>query len=406
MSEKLQKRLVRNSFLALFLVLAIILSGMAFENYRQLVSNSDTMLDGLWTNRNLFQFVEKNETPVNTEKEYSYALFFSAIADSKTGELLQVAPSNLSKEFVASAEQMTKIAALSKTSRSFAGNYRYLKGEGPDGTVEIIFLDCETKLDEFTKFVLFGIVLAVIGLAAAVTLILISYRRVLSSIYESNQKYRRYLVDSGHEFKTPIAIILADADVLEMELENNEWVRDIQKQAKRLNSLTSDLGMLAQMENAHETPQMIDFPVSDVVMEAASSFQMTAARHKINLNLQIQPMLSMRGNEKNISQLIAILLDNALKYAPDESEITLLLEQSGTSIHLAASNQTSFHIPEESLDLLFDRFYRIHSPEDSLPKGSGIGLSIAKAIVNTHNGKIVARSPEEKVFKIDITFPL
>ena len=406
MSEKLQRRLVRNSFLALFLVLAIILTGMALVSYQRLVGNSDAMLDGLWANRNLFQYVEKNETPVNTEKAFSYALFFAAIADSKTGELLQIAPTNLSEEFLASAEQITKTAVLSNLSRSFAGTYRYLKGTEPDGTVEIIFLDCETKLDEFTKFVLFGIVLAVIGLVAAVTLILSSYHRVLSAINESNQKYRRYLLDSGHEFNTPIAIILADVDVLEMELENNEWVGDIRKQAKRLDSLTSDLGLLAQMENACITPEMIDFPVSDVILEAASSFLMTASRHKISLDLQIQPMLSMRGNEKNISQLIAILLDNALKYAPEETEIRLMLEQVGTSIHLTVSNQTNFHIPKESLALLFDRFYRIRSPEDSPPKGSGIGLSIAKAIVNTHNGRIVALSPEEKVFKIDITFPL
>lgn len=406
MSEKLQKRLVRNSFLALFVVLTIILSGMALASYQRLVSSSDAMLNGLWENREFFRFMGEDDFSNDPKKEFSYTLFFAVIADGNTGELLQIAPPHISQEYIAKAEKLTKSAVRNNDFRDFAGTYRYLKGEEADGTVCIIFLDCQTKLGEFAKFSLFAIALAAIGLAAAVTIILISYRRVLSVISESNQKYRRYLVDSGHEFKTPIAIILADVDVLELELENNEWIRDIRKQAKRLDCLTSDLGMLAQMENACVAPEMIDFPVSDVVLEAASSFQMTAARHKINLNLQIQPMLSMRGNEKNISQLIAILLDNALKYAPDESEITLILEQVGTSIHLAASNQTNFHIPKESLGLLFDRFYRIHSSEDSPPKGSGIGLSIAKAIVNTHNGKIVALSHKEKEFKIDITFPL
>lgn len=406
MSEKLQKRLVRNSFLAVFIVLTVILLGMATANYYRLISSSDDMLSGFWTNKGFFQYVDKDQVPVNSEKAYSYYLFFSVIADSETGELLQVAPANMSQEFVSKAEKMTRTAAINRDLRGFTGKYRYIKGVESEDEVCIIYLDCEEKLDDFGNFLLLAFILASIGMAGAVAVILKAYHHLISSIAESNQKYRRYLVDSGHEFKTPIAIILADVDVLDMELENNEWVRDIRKQAKRLDNLTSDLGLLAQMENANIAPEMIDFPVSDVVSEAASSFLMAASRHKIDLILNIQPMLCMRGNEKNISQLVAVLLDNALKYAPDESEITLLLEQTGTTIHLSVTNRTNFHIPAESLSLLFDRFYRIDIPEDDPPKGTGIGLSIAKAIVNAHKGKIVALSPEKKVFKIDITFPL
>ena len=406
MSEKLQKRLVRNSFLAVFIVLTVILLGMATANYYRLIRSSDDMLSGFWTNKGFFQYVDKDQVPVNSAKAHSYFLFFSVIADSETGELLQVAPANMSQEFVSKAEKMTRTAAINRDLRGFTGKYRYLKGVESDDAVCIIYLDCEEKLDDFGQFLLLAFVLASIGMAGAVAVILKAYHRLISSIAESNEKYRRYLVDSGHEFKTPIAIILADVDVLDMELENNEWVRDIRKQAKRLDDLTSNLGLLAQMENANIPIRMIDFAVSDVVAEAVSTFEMAAARRKINLNLQIQPMLSMRGNEQSISQLISVIMDNALKYAPDGTEITLILEQVGTSLHLSVSNQTSFHIPEDSLDMLFDRFYRIHLPEDSSPKGSGIGLSIAKAIVNAHKGKIVALSPEEKVFKIDITFPL
>ena len=404
MSDKLQKRLVRNSFLAVLIVLAIVLGGMATANYIRLVHSSDRLLDGFQTNKDFFHYADKDEIPVDGEEAYSYFYFFSVIADGKTGELLQATP-NMSQEFLEEAEIMTKHAALEFDSRGFATDYRFLKIEESEDTVCIIFVDCEEKLEEFGNFLLLGGTFALIGAIAAILLILKSYRCLLSTIDENKKEYQRYLVDCGHEFKTPIAIILADVDILDMETENNEWVEDIRKQAKRLDSLTSNLALLAQMENASMPVRMIDFPVSDVVMEAASSFEMAAERHKIKLNFHIQPMLSMRGNEKNISQLVSILMDNALKYAPEESEITLLLERTGTSIHLSATNRTSFVIPEESLGLLFDRFYRIQIPEDNPPKGTGIGLSIAKAIVNAHNGKIVALTPEEKEFKIDITFP-
>ncbi|MBE6931958.1 MAG: HAMP domain-containing histidine kinase [Ruminococcaceae bacterium] len=404
MSEKLQKRLVRTSFLAVFIVLAVILLGMAIANYSQIISNSDTMLKNFWNNKSFFRYVDKDEIS-NSEKTHSYFLFFSVIVDEQTGELLQATP-NMSAEFAEKAERMAKLAILDEDKRDFVEGYRYLKNSESEDTVCIIFLDCSEKLVEFRNFLFLAGLLGTIAVSVAVFIILKSYHRVLTTMEENNQKYRRYLLDSGHEFKTPIAIILADVDVLDMELENNEWVRDIRKQAKRLDNLTSDLGLLAMMENANEPVQMIDIPVSDVIAEAASSFQMAAARHLIDLNLRIQPMICMRGNDKNISQLVAVLLDNALKYAPEESEIVLLLEQTGTSIHLSVTNRTSFLIPEESLGMLFDRFYRIQIPEDNPPKGTGIGLSIAKAIVNAHKGKIVALSPEEKVFKIDITFPL
>lgn len=406
MTPKMQKSLVRNSFLALFLVLAIILSGMFSFSYQRLQQSSDKILDWLSKNRESFQYIDKADASSGEETVFSHPFFFSVIVDSTTNEMLQISPPQVSQEFIATAEEMTQSVVKDNDTRGFVQSYRYIREQGKPDHFHILFLNCEKDLEEFNKIFFRGIVLSLIGLVVAVSIITATYRRAMHVVSESSEKYRRYLTDSGHEFKTPIAIILADVDVLEMELKHNEWVRDIRTQAMRLDRLTSDLGLLAQMEQGSAPIQMIDFPVSDVISEAAASFRAMAASRGLELELQIQPMLSMHGNDQAIEQLATIMMDNALKYAAPESKIVLKFALENSALHLSVYNKTEFNVAKETAELLFDRFYRTESVKDSGKKGSGIGLSLAKAIVNAHNGKIRAFSPEEDSFQIIATFPL
>lgn len=409
MIKNLQKRLVFFTIISLLFALLLNLIGMSVINYCRFLKNSDEMLDRLWDAKELFVYedIPNLATPTyDSEKRSSDILFFSVIADSETGELIKLAPSFMTEEFADRAEKMTKRIVHKSSSRGFVDVYRYFQWQEADGQIHIIFTDCEDDLRSFFRFFLIGLGITFAGYALAITIIGLSYNRVLRAIYEDKKKYQRYIVDAGHEFKTPIAIILADVDVLEMELGENEWLKDIQNQTKRLDSLTSDLGLLARMEQATEEIQMIDFPVSDIISEAASSFQMAAAAHKINFEVKVQPMLSMYGNDKSIHQLVAILMDNALKYAPDGSQIRLTFELKNSMLQLSVYNRSNHLIPEESLDRLFDRFYRIHHVEESPTKGYGIGLSLAKAIVNAHKGKIQALSPDGQSMQIVATFPI
>ena len=405
MSEKLQKRLVHNSFLALFLVLTIILSGMFFFSYRRLLQSSDKLLDWLWENCEYYDYIDKADASSDEETTVSHPLFFAVIVDSETNEMLQISPPQVSREFVAVAEEMTQRAVKEGDERGFVQAHRFIREQGEPDHYHILFVNCEKDLEEFNKIFILGIVLSLVGLILAVSIITATYHRAMHVVSENSEKYRRYLTDSGHEFKTPIAIILTDVDVLEMELKHNEWLRDIRTQAMRLDRLTSDLGFLAQMEQANIPIQMIDFPVSDVIAEAAASFQMLAGSRGLELDLQIQPMLSMHGNDQAIEQLTIILMDNALKYAAPNSRIVLKLAMENSTLNLSVYNKTEFKVEKETAELLFERFYRTESVKDSGKKGSGIGLSLAKAIVNAHNGKIQAFAPEEDSFQIIATFP-
>ena len=214
-------------------------------------------------------------------------------------------------------------------------------------------------------------------------------------------------VAAKDKYKTPLAIIEADADVLEMELEEeSEWLSDIRLQTRRLADLTNDLVYLSRMEERQDLAQLVDFPLSDIVDETAQSFHSRAMQKRQSFTGEIERSLTLRGDEKAIRQLTSILLDNAVKYAPEDGVIRLKLERQGKYAALSVYNTTATRIPRESMDKLFDRFYRTDPSRSSETGGHGIGLSIAKAVVGAHRGKITAETDDEQSLRITALLPL
>ena len=222
---------------------------------------------------------------------------------------------------------------------------------------------------------------------------------------ESYEKQKQFITDAGHELKTPMTIIAADAELAEMECGENQWLTDIRRQAQRLAGLTNDLIYLSRMEEEQTKLQLIDFPFSDMAEEMAQSFQALAKSQEKDLVLSIQPMISYTGDEKAIRQLLSILLDNALKYSPTGGRLELRLEKQGRTVLLSMSNTTVQPLDQDKLSHLFDRFYRTDQSRNSSTGGYGLGLSIAKSIVLAHKGKIRAESPDEISLSIIAALP-
>ena len=228
--------------------------------------------------------------------------------------------------------------------------------------------------------------------------------KIIKPVTESYEKQKQFITDAGHEIKTPITIIDADTEVLEMELGENEWLKDIQTQTKRLTSLTKDLILLSRMEEDKPQMTMIEFPFSDLVEETAQSFQALAKAQNKIFTITVQPMLALKGDEKTLRQLISILLDNALKYSPHSGVISLSLQKQMRNICLTVEN-TVESLPAGNMDYLFDRFYRGDKSRNSKSGGYGLGLSIAKAIVSIHKGKIRIFSKDGSVLTVKVVLP-
>lgn len=393
--------------LSLFAVLALIVSISVAISYSHVVTEADEILGVLAANDGHFpdswKHMENREKSDLFQAELPYesryfSVSFTSSDTSSSIDVDQVAAVNSDT----AVQYATKALAIGKD-HGFIGNYRYVMTSDDSGT-QITFLDCRRSLSNFRAFWVTITQVALAGFLLVFLLIIYFSRRIVNPTVESYEKQKLFITDAGHELKTPLAIIDADADVLSMDVGDSEWLADIKKQVRRMTSLTNDLICLARMEEAENTAEMIEFPLSEIVEETASSFQAPAKTQKKEFLLEIQPAVSMNGNEKMIRQLTSILLDNALKYSPENGTIKVSLKKQGRQIRLSVFN-TAAEVDSAELPHLFDRFYRSDRSRNSATGGYGIGLAIAKAIVNTHRGRIQAVTTDGRSLTIEASFP-
>lgn len=413
MIRKLRIKLIIASMLSLLLVLSILLCAVGILNYRQTVADADSILAILEENDGSFPMKEhsKNEfsleelpkeTPVFSA-ELPYESRYFSVFLSEDGEVLAVNTGKIAAVDTAAAIAYAKDAVQEGSTRGFADDYRYTVYTAGDET-HVIFLDYGREMSSFRTFVLTSAVVSIVGLLAVMLLLIFLSGRIVKPFSENYEKQKQFITDAGHELKTPLTIIDADAEVLEMDIGENEWLGDIRMQTKRLAQLTNSLIQLSRME---EQPQVekIEFPLSDLVEETVETFHALAKTQNKNLTSRIQPMLSMKGDEKAIRQLVTILLDNAVKYSDEGGRIELTLEKQKNLIRLSVFN-TAESIPRENLVHLFDRFYRADQSRNSRTGGYGLGLSIASAVAAAHKGRIQAATQDERSLLITVSFPV
>ncbi|MBQ4473135.1 MAG: HAMP domain-containing histidine kinase [Lachnospiraceae bacterium] len=451
MIRKLQRRLIGISMASLALVLLVIMGTTNILNYRRAVTRADMTLDLLLQYDGVFPEFRRDEhqeppaAPDGTgfrpddsardddrepddddddddyddrtdmrgmgrrdgdfSRELPYtSRYFTVIYEETSQEpvinidrILSV-DEETAKEYAAGALESGK-------TRGFIDSYRYAVKQN-DGSTIVVFLDCEETLQTFRSFLLTTALISLGGMVAVFLLMLLFSRRIVRPFIDNYEKQKRFITDAGHEIKTPITVIHADTEILEMDLgEDNEWLKDIQAQTSKLKSLTDDLVMLSRMEEAGRELQMIEFPFSDVVSETAGSFKAPALTQGKQFSLEIPPMISFTGDEKAIRQLVSILLDNAVKYCPEGGKISLRAEYTPRALTLTAEN-TSAPVDPDSLKHIFDRFYRLDSSRNSQTGGYGIGLSIARAIVEAHKGTIKATTRDGSSVTITAAFPV
>lgn len=409
MIKKLKIKFIALAMTAVTVLLALVVAGMNIINYNVVVAEADATLGLLSQNAGSFpEMMEMPGSPPHDHfsKELPYESRYFSVLFNGQGNVILVDTGKIAAVETAAAVSYATQALESQAKTGFLGAYRFLRSD-ENGDSRIIFLDCGRKLDSYYNFLYSSLTMAGAGLAVVFIVIFFLSRRIIQPIAQSYEKQKRFITDAGHEIKTPLTIINANVDVLEMELgEENECLTDIQAQTRRLTALTNDLVLLSRMEEAQNTLQKINFPVSEVVEEAVISFRVPAQAQEKELRCQIQPNLTMKGDARAIGQMVSLLMDNALKYAPEGDMICLDMYAGGRSINLSVRNSTRETIDRESLNHVFDRFYRTDASRNSETGGHGIGLSVVKAIVSAHGGKVQAVSPEERVFQINITLPI
>lgn len=350
------------------------------------VSGDDIGKRKMDSGRNMRRNDLSPETPYETR-------FFSVKLD-REGTVLFSDVDKIAAISTTDAEEYAIKVFQGRSSKGFEDIYRYrMVDSGTD--ILIIFLNCGRELSMFQSSLLTSVSVSVLGFIAVTVLVIVFSKIVFRPVAESYEKQKQFITDASHEIKTPLTIIDANIEVLEMENGENQWTKSTKNQIKRLASLTQQLITLSRLDEERKMLEKSEFSLSDAVSETVQSFEALAKAQNKQLDIQIEDGIHFFGDEKSIRQMTGILMDNALKYSLREGSICVLLKRKGRKIQLEVFNQTE-DIPRGKHDILFERFYRMDTSRNSETGGSGIGLSVARVIVLSHGGKINAYSADGK----------
>ena len=416
MIKKLRRKVVLLTMTSLFVLLALVVTAMNVINYRFIVEKTDEVLtyvnlnDGRFPEgrKEMATFTDASAKPpkpkrINDETKYE-SRFFSVVL-KEDGSVKMVDTGMIAAVDDEGALAMAREVLSGGRERGFAGIYRYAVVRCDEGCVRVTFLDSRQGLENFRYFLNVSIGITLMGLAVALLVVFFLSDRFIRPIAESYEKQKRFITDAGHEIKTPLTVINANAELLECDFGENESIDDIKAQTRRLTSLTEKLVYLARMEENEKNFSKETFSLSALAEEMVPAFEHLAQAQGKRLQAEIQPEISFHGNEEMISRLISLLLDNAVKYASPGGGIAVSLTKQGRHAVFSVANPTEGNIKKEDMGRLFERFYRADGSRNSETGGHGIGLSTAKAITEQHGGRIKADLSDEKRFTVTVTLP-
>lgn len=413
MISKLKRRFTILATVSMFFLMAVLLLILNLVNYSSVVSESDAILDVLSQpnapfldgreppgkpGRPMEDFIPRGMSP-----EVPYESRYFSVMVTSGGEVLEPDFSRIISVDGDSAERYISQALNRGKSRGFIGQFRYSKMTD-ERITRILFLDCGRKLDAYTSFLWTSVGVGLLGCIIVFVVFLFAAGRIVKPIAESYEKQKRFISDAGHEIKTPLTIINANVDLLESDGEKEE-LSEIRAQTSRLTELTNNLVYLSKMEESEHQMQRIEIPLSDIISETANSFVPLAASKGLSFATEVPPQITINGAQEPVRQLVSILLENALKYAPDGGVVTVTLSAGKKATALTVFNTTADSVREAELAYVFDRFYRADASRNSATGGHGIGLSIAKAIAEAHGGTISASTKNGDDFTVTVTFP-
>lgn len=413
MIKSLRKRFIMVAMCSIFLVLAVIMGTVNIVNYYRMMSRADNMTATLAENDGRFAGVSgddigkrkmdsgRNMRRNDLSPETPYETRFFSVKLDREGTVLFSDVDKIAAISTTDAEEYAIKVFQGRSSKGFEDIYRYrMVDSGTD--ILIIFLNCGRELSMFQSSLLTSVSVSVLGFIAVTVLVIVFSKIVFRPVAESYEKQKQFITDASHEIKTPLTIIDANIEVLEMENGENQWTKSTKNQIKRLASLTQQLITLSRLDEERKMLEKSEFSLSDAVSETVQSFEALAKAQNKQLDIQIEDGIHFFGDEKSIRQMTGILMDNALKYSLREGSICVLLKRKGRKIQLEVFNQTE-DIPKGKHDILFERFYRMDTSRNSETGGSGIGLSVARAIVLSHGGKINAYSADGKSLTVVVT---
>lgn len=268
--------------------------------------------------------------------------------------------------------------------RGIYNNMPFLVRISADGTI-VALIDNTMEMDNSDRLFEYSLLAGISGWVVILILAWFFSKQIVSPLEQNDRKQKQFISDAGHELKTPVSVISANADILSAEIGENKWLANIQYENERMGNLVKQLLELVRAENMQQTKENLNF--SRLVSGGTLPFESVAFENGLILNTDIEEEIYVDGNRNQLSQLVSILIDNAISHGNHGKEVSVRLSSNKHHAILSVTNAGQ-PIPDEIKDRLFERFYRVDEARTDDVGHYGLGLAIAKAVVTAHGGKI------------------
>ncbi|MCH3904336.1 MAG: HAMP domain-containing histidine kinase [Lactobacillus sp.] len=400
MIQKFRWRFITISVCSLLIVLLVSIGGLVgisfYHNHNEanrvmtaLVKNDGTLnpnaskqIDGGVPNR----FINGKPNP---ESAYQYRYFRVVI--NKKQVILTNQPKNFTWSQSKINSQVKSILASGKKDGRIRFNnnvYSYHCYRSQTGQQAIIFLNISLIYAHSWSLLRLGIILGLCSLIFFALILIGLSKKAIKPIIETYHKQQQFITNAGHELKTPLTIISANTEMQEMTGQASEWTESTKEQTKRLTQLIDHLIAIAR---TGETGELTLSPVdlSGIVQKAGTSFKPVMEKQGLQFITNVQPNLTVLAEEKSLTELINIFLDNAQKYCDPKGQVQIDLAPSKLSNSAVLKISNTYQAGKgQNFNQFFDRFYRADESHNQKRQGFGIGLSMAQELVHAFRGKI------------------
>ncbi|MDO4634218.1 MAG: HAMP domain-containing sensor histidine kinase [Eubacteriales bacterium] len=394
MIDKLRKRMILISSIAIFAVFGIIFSAIAVFSTHQLNNRLDIITDLISENNGVFlPFDQRNPMPAGPNiapgfftHETPFSTRFFTVWFDADGNYMKADLTAFSSITEDTAIEYAQSILKKNRIRGWTEQFRYKTFAAEDGT-GIVFVDGSMNL-AMTKGLLFTAAAVMLGgIAAIFILIVLASKKAMRPIAQSYEKQKQFITDANHELKTPLTLILTNTDIVEQEKGPSEWLDDIRVEGQHMSELIGQLTALSRLDEASVPLLRAEFSFTDVCNDTISEFSSLISQKGLSLTASVQPEVLLSGDEASVRRLVSILLDNAVKYCDPAGMIRFSMEKKRLTTLIIENSYAEVGTVE--LDRLCDRFYRGDKARTA-GTGFGIGLSLAKSIAEAHKGSVQA----------------
>ena len=339
-----------------------------------------------------------------------FSLTFTVVTDKEGNIQKKNMPFDMTEDFY--TDKLAGIISASNNQgllTSDNGYWAYMVQKTETGYI-VAFTDINSEHNIMLNLLIVLSSVALLSLVAAFLISLFNANRSIKPVEESYNKQKQFVADASHELKTPLTTINTNVDVLLTREdstigEEKKWLQYIKTETERMTKLTNDLLYLARLDHNENAVMLSPVSFSEAAESVILLMEAVVFEKNVNMTYDIAPDLTVNGNMEQLKQLVMILLDNACKYTPEKGNIQVKLKRTDSAAVFTVRNSGE-GISEEALEHIFERFYREDKSRARKSGGYGLGLAIAKAIVESYKGSIKAESVKNEYTQFTVKIPL